>query len=248
MRLKSSAASSASASGLREEVHVRAGLLLRRAVAQFAREGAGVRRIDDHQLADLLRERVGVAPGEGAAPVVGDQRGHRAVGAFGGDELLDVLDQQVGLVLGHLGGRAGFFEAAQVGRHAAVAAVRGFREVFEQLVPDERGLGKAVQEHHQRLARLAGRAAAQGGAVGQAALEGLDHASRLLGLTVAIVLIVNEAGMDGQCSRSASGVFRWLRCRLRFRCRRSCRLRGAPTATAAGPRRRRPASSAPRTV
>src|SRR5690606_30119578 len=65
-------------------------------------------------------------------------------------------------------------EAAQVGRHAAEAAMRRVGEPFEQRIPDEGGLREAVQEHHQRAARLAGGAAAQGDAVRQGAFEGLD--------------------------------------------------------------------------
>src|SRR5689334_3319826 len=46
--------------------------------------------------------------------------------------------------------------------------------MFQQLIPHERGLGKAVQEHQHRAPTLAGGAATQGDAVGQRLLEGLD--------------------------------------------------------------------------
>ncbi len=68
--------------GADEEVHVRAGGLLFGVAFQLAPEGAGVRGVDDGELFHQMWQLVGHAPGDGTAPVVGDQAGQLAACLF----------------------------------------------------------------------------------------------------------------------------------------------------------------------
>ena len=113
------------------------------------------RRAD--RLGPLRRE----APGERAAPVVRDQRGELAAERI--DQRRDVADEMLGAIGLDLGRRRRSLVAAQVRRDAAIA----IGEVLEQLVPDERRLGKAVQEDEHRRAAPAGGAAAEIDAVAE---------------------------------------------------------------------------------
>ena len=97
-------------------------------------------------------------------------------------------DEVLGAIGLDLGRRRRSLVAAQVGRDAAIAV----GEMLEQLVPDERRLREAVQEHEHRRAAPAGGTAAELDAVA----ERLDVGSRSAG--------VAPMGPGGSSTRAAS--------------------------------------------
>jgi hypothetical protein len=150
--------------------------LLRRVGLELAHEGRRVRRIDDHQVLQALRMLDREIPGHRAAPIVGDQRLERAAELV--DQGGDVGDQVLGAVGLDLGRRRRAGVPAQVGGDASVALA----EVAQQLVPDKRRLGKAVQEHEQRRTHPARGAAFELNSVrklGSESLDGVDDGLRL---------------------------------------------------------------------
>ena len=134
--------------GVAQQQHVMAGFLLRRIVRQGAGEGYAVRRIDDHQLLHVLRVGGGEGPGDGSAPVVGDQDAG-LVGPIGlqvFDQLAQVFQQRFDAVGGDAFGLVGKIVAAQVEGHGAMVPA----ELFQLAFPRMPELGKAVDEEHQR--------------------------------------------------------------------------------------------------
>ena len=114
-----------------------------------------------------LRLLVGQVPGHGAAPVVRHQAFQRAAGAFVGDQRDQVLHQMFGAVGLHLGGAAGGAKPAQVGRHAAVAAVFGAGKCSSSSSQMKAPSGSRAKTAAPGAPPRRWYAAVQGGAVGQ---------------------------------------------------------------------------------
>ena len=112
-------------------------------------------------------------PGDERAPVVADH--HRGLGLVVVEQAGEVAADVVDLVVLDLRRRVAAAEAAQVGRHRAVARRRERRELMPPRVPR---LRPAVEQHHQRtLAALgdAQRDLADVDAAQSVAEDGLAH-------------------------------------------------------------------------
>jgi hypothetical protein len=129
-----------------EESSCRRWLAAARGWTQFAQEGAGVRRIDDGQPADLrCGSCVGVAPGDGAAPVVRHQRSRwcrplrpRPAAAMSWTRWAGRRPPRPARCFSR--SRAGWAPRSDSRRSPA-------RRSGPAVVPDERRFGEAVQEH-----------------------------------------------------------------------------------------------------
>jgi len=118
---------------------------------------------------------VGQVPGHGAAPVMGNHAGGALVRAFQCNQGGKIIHQIFGAVVADGRGLAGAAIAAQIGRHAAVAAA----ELLKQPIPDESAFGEAVQKQQQGLTRLAADTAFQFNPCGQGMHASHDHEALL---------------------------------------------------------------------
>ena len=106
-----------------------------------------MRRVDDDQSLRIASGRCAARP-HASAPPQSCATSAASPAAERIDQRRDVADEMLGAIRLDLGRRRRSLVAAQVGRDAAIA----IGEVLEQLVPDERRLGKAVQEDEHRRA------------------------------------------------------------------------------------------------
>ncbi len=127
-----------------EEEHVPAARELARAPAQALRHHRRMRAVEHGELARHRRPLHGDGPGDGAAPVVSDDR--RIAFAEGVDQSLDVGDQLGHGVRRHAGGLLALVVAAQVGRDDAEA----LRQLGDLVAPGVPELGEPVQENDER--------------------------------------------------------------------------------------------------